>query len=113
MKIEKLQSGKKILAQLFLLVLPACAIGGYMLWHVNQYYTVLQNEWFAQTIYLSAGMITGCLFYNHRFRFITTFLILLLFLSITGKLIDNIFTGEFTAFYASTRFYIFSILFIL
>ena len=108
MKIEKLHSNKKIAAQLLLLILPACAIGAYMLWHINQYYSVLNNQWIKHTIYLSAGLIAGSIFYNFRFRFISTFIPLLLLLAITGRIIRSAFTGEFDAFYAATNFYIFS-----
>ncbi len=111
MKIEKIHSQKKINAQLLLLILPACVVGGYMLWHINQYYTVLNNQWLRHTLFLSLGLITGCIFYNHRFRFIPTFLSLLLVLYIVGKVIGNVFTGEFSAFYAHTNFIMFSFLF--
>ncbi len=112
MKIEKLHSTKKIAAQLLLLILPACAIGAYMLWHINQYYSVLNNQWVKHTLYLAAGLLTGCIFYNYRFRFISTFIPLLLLLLIISRVIRVIFTGEFTAFYAATDFFIFSFLFI-
>lgn len=112
MKIEKLHSTKKITAQLVLLVIPGCIAGGYMLWHINQYFSVLNNQWLKHSLFLSAGLIAGCIFYNFRFRFISTFIPLLLFFFIVGKIINNVFTGEFSAFYASTNFYIFSFLFI-
>ena len=112
MEIEKLHSTKKIAAQLLLLILPACAIGAYMLWHINQYYSVLNNQWVKHTLYLAAGLITGSIFYNYRFRFISTFIPLLLLLLIISRVIRVVFTGEFTAFYAATDFFIFSFLFI-
>ena len=112
MKIEKLHSAKKIAAQLLLLILPACAIGAYMLWHINQYYSVLNNQWVKHTIYLAAGLITGSIFYNYRFRFISTFIPLILLLLIISKIIRIVFTGEFSAFYASSSFFIFFFLFI-
>src|SRR5665647_2077821 len=112
MKIEKLHSAKKIAAQLLLLILPACAIGAYMLWHINQYYSVLNNQWIKHTIYLAAGLIVGNIFYNFRFRFISTFIPLLLLLVIISRIIRVAFTGEFDAFYAATNFYIFSFLFV-
>lgn len=113
MKIQKLHSNKKIAAQLLLLILPACVVGAYMLWHINQYYSVLNNQWIKHTVFLSAGLITGCIFYNYRFRFITTFIPLILLLVIIGKIISTTITGEFSAFYASTNFFIFSFLFII
>ena len=83
-----------------------------MLWHINQYYSVLNNQWVKHTLYLAAGLITGSIFYNYRFRFISTFIPLLLLLLIISRVIRVVFTGEFTAFYAATDFFIFSFLFI-
>ena len=112
MKIEKRDSIKKIIARVFLVIAPAIAIGGYMLWHLNEYYSVLQSQWFIESFFLAAGIVSGCLFYSFRFRFITTVLPLVLLLLIIGKIVSNIYTGEFIAFYAITKFYIFSFLFL-
>lgn len=111
MKVEKIYSPKKIFARIALLIIPAIVIGAYLLWHLNQYYGVLESQWATESIFLATGLIAGCLFYSFRFRFITTTLPLLLVLFIISKIVNNIFTGEFTAFYAITKFYIFSFLF--
>ena len=111
MKIGKLHSTKKLTAQLLLLIIPACAIGAYMLWHINQYYSVLNNQWVKHSLYLTVGLVASCIFYNYRFRFISTFVPIILLLIIGSKIISKVFTGEFSAFYASTNFYIFSFLF--
>ncbi|HEY5407546.1 MAG TPA: transglutaminase-like domain-containing protein [Ginsengibacter sp.] len=111
MNIEKKYSAKKIFARLTLLIVPAIAIGTYMLWHLNEYYGVLESQWLSEGLFLAAGLIAGCLFYSFRFRFVTTTLPLLLLLFIISKIVNNIYTGEFTAFYAITKFYIFSFLF--
>jgi hypothetical protein len=103
---------KKIIARLSLLIIPAIAIGVYLLWHLNEYYGVLESQWITESIFLATGLIAGCLFYSFRFRFITTTLPLLLILFIISKIVSNIYTGEFTAFYAITKFYIFSFLFL-
>ena len=95
-----------------MLIIPAIAIGAYMLWHLNEYYSVLQSQWFIESFFLAAGIVSGCLFYSFRFRFITTVLPLVLLLFIIGKIVSNIYTGEFIAFYAITKFYIFSFLFL-
>ena len=113
MQIKKIHSTKKIIAQLFLLILPSILVGAYMLWHLNTYYSVLENQWLTESTFLAAGLIAGNIFYNYRFRFITTLLPLLLLLFILSKIVSNTFTGEFTAFYAITKFYIFSFLFLL
>ena len=112
MKIDNIHSPRKIMAQLLLLVLPAAVAGSYMLWHINQYYTVLGDQWFKDSIYLAAGLFAGCYFYNFRFRFLPTFILLLALIYLGGRLIGNVFTGEFTAFYAHANFMIFSFLFI-
>ena len=104
---------RSIVAQVLLLILPSAIVGAYMLWHLNIYYSVLENQWINESLFLTAGLLLGNIFYNFRFRFITTFLPLLLLLFISGKIVSNIFTGEFTAFYAITKFYIFSFLFLL
>ena len=83
-----------------------------MLWHLNEYYSVLENQWLTETVFLATGLIAGNIFYSFRFRFITTMLPLLLLFFILSKIVSNIFTGEFTAFYAITKFYIFSFLFL-
>ncbi len=103
---------KKTIARLLLLIVPAIAIGAYMLWHLNNYYAVLESQWITESLFLAAGLIAGCWFYSFNFRFITTFLPLLILLFIIGKIVNNIYTGEFTAFYVITKFYILSFLFI-
>ena len=111
MIIEKKYSTKKIIARITLLIIPAIAIGTYVLWHLNEYYGVLESEWTAESIFLAMGLIAGCFFYSFRFRFVTTTLPLLLVLFIIGKIVQNTYTGEFAHFYAITKFYIFSFLF--
>ncbi|MDQ6901941.1 MAG: transglutaminase-like domain-containing protein, partial [Bacteroidota bacterium] len=112
MNISAKYSYKKIIARLTLLIIPAIAIGAYLLWHMNEYYAVLESQWLTESFFLATGLFIGCIFYSFRFRFITTFLPLLLLLFIISKIISNIYTGEFDAFYAITKFYIFSFLFI-
>src|ERR1700674_2412655 len=110
MKIEKKDSIKKMISRILLVIVPAIFIGAYMLWHLNEYYSVLQNQWITESLFLALGLITGCLFYSFRFRFFTTILSLVLVLFIISKIVSNICTGEFIAFYAITKFYIFSFL---
>ena len=89
MKVEKKYSAKKIFARITLLIIPAIAIGTYMLWHLNEYYGVLESQWVSESFFLAAGLIAGCLFYSYRFRFITTTLPLLLILFIISKVVNN------------------------
>ena len=104
--------GRGVGVMLFLLILPSIVVGAYMLWHLSEYYSVLQNQWLTESAFLAIGLITGTIFYSYRFRFIITLLSLLLLLFIISKIVSNTFTGEFTAFYAITKFYIFSFLFL-
>ncbi len=111
--ILKLRDGTRhVAAQLFLLAIPSSIVGGYMLWHLNEYYAVLENQWITETGFLATGLLAGIVFYNFRFRFISTILPLLLLFFIISKIVSNTFTGEFIAFYAITKFYIFSFLFL-
>src|SRR5579862_8835080 len=112
MEIEKKDSLKKIISRITLVIIPAIVTGAYMLWHLNEYYSVLQSEWLTESLFLALGLIGGCLFYSFRFRFVTTLLPLLVLLFIISKIVSNIYTGEFIAFYAITKFYIFSFLFL-
>jgi len=113
MNIPREYSAKKITARLLLLIVPSMAIGAYLLWHLNDYYGVLGSQWLTETIFLAGGLFIGCLFYSFRVRFIPTFLLLLLLLFIASKIVSNVYIGEFTSFYAITKFYIFSFLFVL
>jgi protein-glutamine gamma-glutamyltransferase len=113
MNITKKYSYKKIIARLILLIVPAMIIGTYLVWHMNEYYSVLESQWLSESFFLALGLLAGCLFYSFRFRFITTFLPLLLIFFIVAKIVGSLYTGEFTAFYAITKFYIFSFLFVL
>lgn len=108
---EKRYNVKKIIARIVLLILPSIVIGAYILWHLNNYYGILENQWTTESCFLATGLLAGCMFYSFRFRFITTALPLFILLVIANKIIRNIYTGEFTSFYAITKFYIFSFLF--
>lgn len=111
MKIGKVHSWKKVLAQLVLLALPTAALVFYLLWSVNHFYAILQNDWQQQGIYFAAGLALAIVFYGYRFRFITT--AALLFLCYYGgyKLTGRLYTGELDAFFATIRFGIFAVLF--
>src|SRR6187549_1032960 len=99
MKVGKLHSTRFLIFQLLLLIIPAILAAAYVLWYINQYYTVLNNKWFSQTVFFAAGLLIASIVYNYRFRFSPTLLLILLLLFISGKVIGYIFTGEFSAFY--------------
>ncbi len=111
MRIAKVHSWKKVIAQLLLMVVPTALLAFYLLWDANRFYTILQNDWIKQGIYFSAGLAMATIFYAYRFRFITTAAVLFLFYYIAYKWIGNLTIGEFDAFFASVQFLIFGVLF--
>jgi hypothetical protein len=111
MHIGKIHSAKKVTAQLILLAVPTIALAFYLLWNVNHYYAVLQNEWIKQGCYFAAGIIAASIFYGYRFRFLTTAITLLIAYFIIYKILGRITVGEFDAFIVSVQFLIFTILF--
>ncbi len=111
MKIGRIHSYKKVLAQLLLLVLPTAVLSFYVLWDVNRFYAILQNDWILQGCYFTAGLALSTIFYAYRFRFVSTLAVLALFYIIAYSIIENVVVGEFDTFLASIKFLIFSILF--
>lgn len=111
MQIGRIHSGKKVIAQVLLLAVPSIALAFYLLWNVNHYYAVLQNEWIKQGFYFAAGIVSALIFYAYRFRFITTVAALLIVYFLIYKLLGSVAYGEFDAFFFSVQFLIFSILF--
>ncbi len=111
MQIGRIHSWKKVTAQLFLLALPTVALALYLLYHVNQYYSLLQNHWVEQGVYFTTGIVAAIVFYGYRFRFITTALLLFSAYFIAYKLLGKLSVGEFDAFFVSVKFLIFSLLF--
>ena len=96
---------------MLLLVLPTVALVFYLLFNVNGYYSILQNNWLQQGLYFGAGIVAAIVFYGHRFRFVTTALLLFLIYFIAYKILGHINVGEFDAFFFSVKFLVFSYLF--
>src|SRR4030095_2526883 len=111
MTLGKVHSLKKIFAQEILLAIPTVVLACYLLWNLNLFYDILQNEWLKQGSYFAAGIISSIIFYGYRFRFITTSILLVLAYYIAYKILGEITIGEFDAFFASVQFLLFSILF--
>ncbi len=93
-----------------LLALPTAVLVFYLLWNVNHFYAVLENEWFKQGWYFAAGITVAIIFYGYRFRFITTAIALFLAYYIFYKLLGRTNVGEFDAFFVSVQFLIFIVL---
>lgn len=113
MRIGKVHSWKKVIAQIVLLALPTIAIAYLMLAAVNKANAILQNNALQQTGYFAGGMVLAIVFYSFRFRFITTAATLALLGYIVYKTTGAITVGEFDAFFASVTFGVLSILFTL
>jgi transglutaminase-like putative cysteine protease len=111
MAIGKIHSIKKVTAQLLLLALPTAALLFYLLWRVNQFYSILENHWIRQGVYFFTGSALALIFYAYRFRFMATAGALFLLQYVIYKSLGSINVSEFDAFYFSIQFLIFSILF--
>jgi len=111
MRIGKVHSWKKIIAQEILLAIPTVVLACYLLWNMNRFYDILQNEWLKQGCYFAAGIFSAIIFYAYRFKFFTTSILLFLVYYIAYKILGNFTIGEFDAFFASVQFLLFAILF--
>lgn len=111
MKIQRASSVNETVAKLLFLILPTACVGYFLLWNANHYFSILQNQANEQTFYWLGGMVLSCVFYSFRFRFLTTFAILVTAFFFIYKGLDNTAIGEFDTFFISVRFLIFSTLF--
>ena len=111
MNIQRATPVNELLAKLIFLILPTAAVSYFLLDNINQYYSILQNQALQQTAYFAAGMGIAGIVYTFRFRFLPTFAILIISLYAAYKGLDKYESGEFDAFFVSTAFLIFSVLF--
>ena len=111
MNIQRATPVNELLAKLIFLILPTAAVYYFLLDNINQYYSILQNQAFMQAVYFAAGMGIAAVVYSFRFRFLPTFAILCFALYAAHKGLDKYESGEFDAFFVSTSFVIFSVLF--
>src|SRR4030095_10195372 len=111
MTVGRVHSFKKIVAQEILLAIPTVVLACYLLWNMNRFYDILQNEWLKQGSYFAAGIFFAIIFFGYRFRFITTSILLFLVYYIAYKVLGNFTIKEFDAFFASVPFLLFAILF--
>jgi hypothetical protein len=112
-----------LLAKLLFLILPTAVAGYFLLWNVNEYFSILQqgagitgpylfhNEAQKQALYLLLGMAGSAFFYSFRFRFLPPAIILGALLYSIYKGLDASAFGEFDAFFASVQFLTFAVLF--
>lgn len=111
MKIQRASSVNETIAKLLFLIIPTAFVGYFLLWNANNYFSILQNAAIEQSLYVLAGMSVALIFYSFRFRFVSTFAILLGVFFLIYKGLDATAIGEFDTFFLSVRFLIFSTLF--
>jgi hypothetical protein len=97
---------------LIFLCIPSVIATAFALKGLNEYYAVLNNNWFAQTCFFLAGIFTACVLFNFRLRFLPITAILIIILIIARTIISNIELSEFNTFFYLVRFQVFSTLFI-
>lgn len=112
MKIIGISPLNELIAKLIFLVLPTACVAYFVLWNANEYYTILQHQAWQQSLYFLLGMAGAHIFYAFRFRFISSFLLLLLLFYSLYKGLDATAIGEFDSFFLSVQFLIFSTLFL-
>lgn len=111
MNIQRATPINELLAKLIFLILPTIFISYYLLWNANEYYSILRDQAWQQTLYVGAGMGAAAVFYAFRFRFLPTFLILIGTFYLIYQGLDKTAIGEFDAFFISVQFLVFAILF--
>lgn len=112
MRIQRATPVNDLLAKVLFLLVPSLLVCYFLLWNANQFYTILNNQVWQQTLYIAAGMAGGALLYSFRFRFLPTFAILVFVFYATYKGIDAAAIGEFDTFFLSIQFKVFSITFL-
>ncbi len=112
MRIQRATPVNELLARVIFLLFPTLLVCYFLLWNANQYYTILNNQTWQQTLYVAAGMGGAALLYALRVRFLPSFLILAIVLYAVYKGIDAAAVGEFDTFFLSIQFRVFSITFL-
>jgi hypothetical protein len=64
------------LAKIIFLLLPTLLLSYFLLWNANQFYSILNGQELQQTVYVALGMVIAVVFYGFRFRFLPSFLVL-------------------------------------
>lgn len=105
---NRTQGWAKLAATGIFLLFPTLLFCAFLLWNANQYYTILNDQSLRQTLFVGCGMLGGALIYSFRFRFVPSFLLLILLLYLIYKNIDRISAHEFDTFFRSVQFLVFS-----
>src|SRR3954470_5001555 len=104
------------LIQLFLrwifVVLPAAVIGYITLRYINFSYTAFNSGISSQAFYFTLGLLISFSLYFFRARWLITFAILWIAYWLIGKIIVKL-PGEFDVFYATARFQLLGMVFLI
>lgn len=111
MNIQRAAPVNELLAKVIFLILPTAAVSYFLLLNANEYYSILQNQALRQTLYFAAGMGIAAFFYSFRFRFLPSYILLIIGLYTIYKGLDKYESGEFDAFFLARNFQVFGILF--
>ncbi|KAA5536869.1 transglutaminase domain-containing protein [Taibaiella lutea] len=112
MRIQRATPVNDLLARIIFLLVPTLLVCYFLLWNANQYYTILNNQVWQQTLYVAAGMCGAAVLYGFRFRFLPTIALLYLGFYLVYKGLDAISIGEFDFFFISVQFKVFTITFL-
>src|ERR1700748_47147 len=112
MRIQRATPVNDLLARVLFLLIPTLMVCYFLLWNANQYYVILNNQVWQQTLYVALGMGGASLLYGFRVRFLPSFALLAFALYAVYKGIDATSTGEFDTFFVSIQFKVFSITFL-
>ncbi|MEI8279823.1 MAG: transglutaminase-like domain-containing protein [Bacteroidota bacterium] len=111
MNIQRATPVNELLAKLIFLLLPTAFVGYFLLLNANHYFSIQNSQAVQETLYLAMGMGSGALFYAFRFRFIPTFILLVIGLYSVYEGLDKVAIGEFDSFFLSLQFIVFAVLF--
>jgi len=112
MRIQRATPVNDLLAKIIFLLVPTLLVCYFLLWNANQYYTILDNQVWQQTLYVAAGMGGAAVLYGFRFRFLPTVALLYLGFYLVYKGLDAMSVGEFDFFFISVQFRVFTITFL-
>ena len=101
----------KVLAKILFIVLPTVAVLYHLLMYWNVSFEIPTTTLIWQTGYFAIGCIGAVIFYALGFRFIPTFILLVLGLYFLYKGIDATAIGEFDTFFMTVQFAVFAVLF--
>lgn len=102
-----------LLAKLIFIALPTLWVSYYLLQFWNADFEIPTYSIALQTSYLAIGLISSMCFYAFGFRFIPTYILLILGLYVLYKGLDATAIGEFDTFFITIQFIVFALLFAL